>query len=100
MYGEASAATAPAVCVPLQLVFAYQYSAVPELDAFTELGSRDYTIRECTTRGAVILPVSDLMRPRRRVPVPDGQLRADWQARSQTASTSSSQRFPEYIWFQ
>lgn len=74
------------------LVFAYRYSGVPEMDAFTELGSRDFTIRECLAAGAVILPVADIVRPRRRVPVPKDQVPLSLQ--------ESWSRQAEYLWFQ
>ena len=58
---------------------------VPELDAFAELGSRDFTICKCAARGAVILPVSSLVRPRRIVSVPTDQLPLDWQGEADQA---------------
>ena len=72
-----------------KLVFAYYYRAVTELDAFMELGSRDFTVRECTAGGATILPATELVCPRRREPVPTGQLPHDW---------PDVQRRPDYIW--
>ena len=73
-------------------VFAYRYSGVPELDAFRELGSRDFTVRECTAAGAAIFPVDDIVRPRRRVPVPQDQL--------PLALKEGWSRKAEYLWFQ
>lgn len=96
--GAASASAAAAAASPaLQLVFAYEYEAVPELDAFTELGSRDYSVRECAARGRTILPVSSMLRPRRNVPVPKDQLPLDW---LQVVAATGRSRLPEYIWFQ
>ncbi len=80
-----------------QLVFAYVYEAVPELDAFAELGSRDFTIRECAARGAVIMPASSLLRPQRNVCVPTDQLPLGWQG---AVDLAGRHRSPEYIWFQ
>jgi hypothetical protein len=54
------AAAAAALPPALQLVFAYKYEAVGELDAFAELGSLDCTVRECATRGEGVRPVSSL----------------------------------------
>ena len=73
-----------------KLVFAYYYTPVPELDAFAELGSRDFTVREFSAGGATILPASELVCPRRREPVPEGQLPENW----------VDQRRPEYIWIE
>ena len=95
----ASAAAPSAVGAPLQFAFAYRYSAVPELDAFAELGSRDFTVRECTAAGAVIVPLTSIVRPRRRVPVPTDQLPLGWGAPALSlAAGAPARRSPEYIW--
>jgi hypothetical protein len=72
-YGACSAAAAsaaPVAQVEHQYVFAYRYVPVPGMDAYDELGSRDFTVRECVAREAVILPVADLVQLRRNVPAP------------------------------
>ena len=74
-----------------QLVFAYKYTAVPELDAFAELGSRDFSVRACSSQGAVVLPVSSLVRPRRCERVPAGQL-PEAGARRRTSLTCAVRR--------
>ena len=60
LYGEQDGGVgAAAVAAPLpalQLVFVYKYKAVPTLDAYAGLGSRDLTVRECAAWGAVVLP--------------------------------------------
>ena len=60
VYGEQGGGVgAAAVAAPLpalQLVFVYKYKAVPTLDAYAGLGSRDLTVRECAAWGAVVLP--------------------------------------------
>ena len=93
-YGALSEAYASAAApspAPKQLVFAYMYTPVPTLDAFAELGSRDYTVRECTPGGAIILKVSELACTRRREPIPKDQLPDDWPA-------AGGLQGPEYIW--
>ena len=80
-----------------QLVFAYKYTAVPELDAFAELGSRDFSVRACSSQGAVVLPVSSLVRPRRCERVPAEQLPEGWSTATHVADV---RRPPEYVWFE
>lgn len=66
--GAADPLARPAA-LPLQLVVAREYSAFCQLDAFAELGSRDFTVRERAAWGAVVLPMLALRRLRRNVPV-------------------------------
>jgi len=80
-----------------QLVFAYKYTAVPELDAFAELSSRDFSVRACSWQGAVVLPVSSLVRPRRCERVPAEQLPEGWRTATHVADV---RRPPEYVWFE
>lgn len=82
------------------------------MDAYAELGSRDFTVRECVAREAVILPLSDLVQLRRNVPVPKWQWPVGWPegglgtsdglaagvAVAGQAATAPQQRLPEYIW--
>lgn len=107
---SSSASAAPAARAESRFVFAYRYVPVPGLDAYAELGSRDFTVRECLAREAIIVLVSDLVGLRRRVPVPMRQWPAGWPDGPQGAGDNSSpaaegpasgaprKRFPEYIW--
>lgn len=95
-YGACSAAAAsaaPVAQVEHQYVFAYRYVPVPGMDAYDELGSRDFTVRECVAREAVILPVADLVQLRRNVPVPKWQWPVGWPEGGRGAGC-----LPEYIW--
>lgn len=94
--GVAASHVAAAHMQPLHFAFVFLYVAVAELDAFGELGSRDYTVRGCSAVSAFIMPVSDLLRPRRHTPVPLGQLPAHWPPEKKTLVMDRS---PEYVWF-
>lgn len=72
-------------------VFAYEYSAASELDAFTTRGSQDLSVREITARRSAVLPVSELVQARRRIPVPMEQLPEHWA----TVAVATSALLPE-----
>jgi hypothetical protein len=95
-----AAAAGQAATSPLQFVFASRYVAVPEFDAWLELGSRDFTVRACTGSG-VIVPVQDVVRPRRHTPVRESQWPPGWPGVAQGGSAvpGTVQPRPEYIWF-